>query len=593
MAFLLTGAALGCALPLYGEGQGRTADDVQDVVFLGDGRPVLIRMHILTDGKPYRAAWRDFVQHVLKQFDTNGDGVLTQDEIERMPAAQILFGSGLAGNNMGGEFNAPTLFQLDGNGDGKITEEELATYFRRNGGPALQLQSLSSPRPAQPRALSSGQRSAITSEAFDEALFALLDTDKDGKLSRDELAAATRALLQRDEDDDEVVTAEEIVPSGNSPNPFIVAEEGMNATPRPDDGPVVLINPNESGIALGRRLYMRYGREENQEENRPDTRKLTRKDIGLDEADFKNLDADSDGELNLHELSLFPLRAPDLEILVRLGKRQPKEAAVEVMPASDRPAALAKNVRARKEQLALDVGVTRFEMQVAGTQASPTTAAEFRRQYSQQFRALDRDNNGYLDMNEVERIPFFKSAFKIMDKDGDGQLFEKEIIAYLEGIEGLRAKAQSGSVMLTIAEQGRGMFDLLDADRDGRLSLREMRNAVKLLETLDRNGDRCFSRDEIPRNYPLTLGPGAGDPFRGRGIVPQPVAARQLRPERTAGPLWFRKMDRNRDGDVSRREFLGSEEQFAKLDADGDGLISLEEAAKASGQLPQRNERKR
>jgi hypothetical protein len=37
-------------------------------------------------------------------------------------------------------------------------------------------------------------------------------------------------------------------------------------------------------------------------------------------------------------------------------------------------------------------------------------------------------------------------------------------------------------------------------------------------------------------------------------------------------------MDRNRDGDVSRREWLGSEELFRQIDTDGDGLISAEEA---------------
>ena len=37
-------------------------------------------------------------------------------------------------------------------------------------------------------------------------------------------------------------------------------------------------------------------------------------------------------------------------------------------------------------------------------------------------------------------------------------------------------------------------------------------------------------------------------------------------------------MDRNRDGDVSRKEFLFGEELFRKIDTDGDGLISVEEA---------------
>jgi hypothetical protein len=42
--------------------------------------------------------------------------------------------------------------------------------------------------------------------------------------------------------------------------------------------------------------------------------------------------------------------------------------------------------------------------------------------------------------------------------------------------------------------------------------------------------------------------------------------------------MWFRKMDRNADGDVSFREFLGAREEFDRIDADGDELISVEEA---------------
>jgi hypothetical protein len=50
---------------------------------------------------------------------------------------------------------------------------------------------------------------------------------------------------------------------------------------------------------------------------------------------------------------------------------------------------------------------------------------------------------------------------------------------------------------------------------------------------------------------------------------------------RDSGPEWFLRMDRNYDGDVSRREFLGSKQAFDRLDADHDGLISPDEAETA------------
>ncbi len=61
------------------------------------------------------------------------------------------------------------------------------------------------------------------------------------------------------------------------------------------------------------------------------------------------------------------------------------------------------------------------------------------------------------------------------------------------------------------------------------------------------------------------------------GVGPQPMAAGR-RPAPAAGPEWFQKMDRNHDGDVSRREFLGPRDQFDRLDRDNDGLIGADEA---------------
>ena len=52
-------------------------------------------------------------------------------------------------------------------------------------------------------------------------------------------------------------------------------------------------------------------------------------------------------------------------------------------------------------------------------------------------------------------------------------------------------------------------------------------------------------------------------------------------------------MDVNGDGDVSRREWLGTEEDFRRIDADGDGLIGPDEALAADDWFRKRLETRR
>ena len=133
---------------------------------------------------------------------------------------------------------------------------------------------------------------------------------------------------------------------------------------------------------------------------------------------------------------------------------------------------------------------------------------------------------------------------------------------------------------LAVSNEGKGLFDLIDTNGDGRLSVRELRNAHKVLARLDKT-DGKLARPDVPRHYRagLALGPNGGaDPFGRRVTVIGRRDVRGARPTPARGPLWFQRMDRNRDGDVSRKEFLGDDKQFAEIDSDGDGLISLEEA---------------
>src|SRR5262249_15710703 len=109
------------------------------------------------------------------------------------------------------------------------------------------------------------------------------------------------------------------------------------------------------------------------------------------------------------------------------------------------------------------------------------------------------------------------------------------------------------------------LFELLDSDRDGRLGQRELRTAQARLAVWDRNGHGFLTRAEFPRQFLITVSQGHSQVTdRGSGAPGYGPAARA--PMSARGPLWFRHMDRNGDGDVSRREFLGSSEDFKRLD---------------------------
>jgi len=127
------------------------------------------------------------------------------------------------------------------------------------------------------------------------------------------------------------------------------------------------------------------------------------------------------------------------------------------------------------------------------------------------------------------------------------------------------AKLAAATVTVEVTDRGRSLFDWLDADARGRLSPRALNAAA------GRFPRAPVSPNDVPRQVSYRVHcaalsvPVPGEPL---ALVAPPALG------------WFARMDRNGDGDVSLKEFLGPLDLFRKLDADGDGLISAAEAPK-------------
>ncbi|HZV05124.1 MAG TPA: EF-hand domain-containing protein [Gemmataceae bacterium] len=619
--------------------QPKTNDDVQEFVFLAEARPLLVRLHVRVDGKPLPAVWDDFMKHLFAYLDVNGDGVLSKEEAERAPQL------GSMSNNGGGvngflNATAPNMKELDSDKNGKVSMSELSAYYRKKGFQQFQFQlDMSPPRGDAALALYlGGSRPDPEVAVVSKAIFALLDTDKDGRLTQKELDAAPALLLARDENEDEIISAQELVPEEKPKGNSLAAMMSM-AIPKNSDaaGNRFVVPITTRGEALPefvRRMQERYdpsaqkagvkpmqklaapavaGKSAMKMDSMPkpsptasqknnggdkksstdkdkakDTKKdppckLTRKQLGLDEATFASLDANKDGVLDNKEVAAFVKREPDLCLVVSFGDKADKP--LNLADVTRRPAALNDKLHVEDAVSMLDLGTTRMELRRGEDKKRSNRYMEFvKPQFTMLFKSADKDNNGYLDEKEAKKSPIFGNIFKQMDRDGDGKVTEKEMLAYFDDSIKLEERARESCVTLVLRDQSRGLFDLLDSNRDGKLGVREINRAPKLLARLDRQGKGYVRWEDLPPSYQLTVRRGSARPG---GTNQDELIAERLfgdyKEEVSAqrGPAWFRKMDRNRDGDVSRKEFLFSEELFRKIDTDGDGLISLEEAEKA------------
>jgi Ca2+-binding EF-hand superfamily protein len=556
----MTGAAAYLVLALAGVPAQQNApaaaetNSARQLIFLAENRPVFLRLRFISQGRPFEALWIDSVRAVYVTLDRNGDGTLTTKEADpKLVGALVRLATAAP--------TPPAIGDLDSSPkDGKVAIDELAEALRPILGP-FQLQ--------------------VTRQAIGrtDALFDHLDRDKDGALTRPELAVIAGSLRPLDLDDDEMTSAGEI----ELFNSAAFASLGEESPERPVRGAtlstVVELSSGESTLRPARLLLKKYDKGKGDAPGRPDN-KLSLSEFAIDQDAFARADKNGDDALDTDELRTLTAQPPiDLTLDVTLPGSAPGGGAARVEAAG----ALPKGTQVRRladGDVELAIGQVRVDIHV---EDGSTAAAHIRRIMEQRFKAADTNKNGYLEGKEQAAMNSLQgplaALWQVIDRDGDGNVYLKELMEFVDR----QLAAARLRLVVTVADQGRAIFGILDLDRDRRLGAREIMRTVDRVMSWDSDGDGRITPDEIPYHFQVMISrsglPGlTGESGIMPGQGPRPMAGGRAGAS-PAGPEWFTKMDRNHDGDVSRREFLGPRDQFDRLDRDNDGLIDPVEAS--------------
>jgi Ca2+-binding EF-hand superfamily protein len=509
--------------------------DVQDLILLGPTYPLRLRLHLEVSGTPFRDVWRKAVEQNL---DRLGAGKYFSPIQITALAKQL------------GETNLAALEATKFDANAKSSAMS-AKEMQKNGNltrdAALRMLQSIAPLAVQNR---------LASRGAGAALFPLLDRDGDGRLSSEELDAATASLRCRDFNDDLLFTEQELIQG-----PPRAGQNGSD--PAAADGVVLLVNSTAPLDSLAESLLYRYDR------NRDGKLAYATPpvEIRFPTDQYAKLDKSGDQMLDREELTALLESPPDVELHFQLGQRR---------VGARRENKISKGAEAIFEvRRKLDGG---YRLSMAGNEINlrrnnrdPSQAADPPR-----LRTYDQNNDGMLTAEELPEETGIK--FTQVDRDGDGKVAREEFDEYHRR----QISASGARIVLTVSDQGQDLFTRLDQNGDQILSPRELTTARQILTTDDADRDGYVSNYEIPYNITLELSRGDPSANSQMAMLRQPRREPQPAKPPAKAPEWFNRMDRNGDGELSPAEFLGGRETFDRLDSNHDGLLEAAEADHAS-----------
>ncbi len=528
-----------------------------EIVFFARTRPVRIRIAARHGGKPVLAKWEETLLTLYKAFDRDGDGRLKQNEVE------LIFSKGEVKSMLSGVVGyrgqsggaLPTLEALDRDGDASVSFDEFAHYY--DDLTAELVRSREAPYYATP--------DALTPE-----LFSRLDANDDKRLSEEELKAAEKLLIALDGDEDECVSAFEITSNPvKNKIPVLGAGPGMGMMERPNGrtptGPTDILSfAGPLPGSLVQTLLKRYDKDGDYE--------LGRAEIAFPKDDFDKLDTNADEQLEAKELDAWRTGPADFAVELDAGAKTENCTAKLVPMGKGNLHGIEFIKQTTPDRIVIRVGGQTLDIGAGPSSVRPGGQGN-------PYAYLFPVGKEFLREKELvgPQFQLLRVLFEPADWDGDGKLTRAEFDRYFRLQNAVIGQA------LGLMHQTRtpNLFALLDSNNDGKLSVKELRTSYERLIPMEPTGGRMVTRAILQPSAVVRLGHavyGNADPnlqpaqnANNPGYGSQPAAPEQ-------GPIWFRKLDRNADGDVSRTEFIGPKDSFDAIDANRDGLVTLEEA---------------
>ena len=519
-----------------------TALPADRLVLLTAVGPLLVDLHVTIDGQAHRERFRESMSEIMELADSNRDDLVDWDELTSHPR----FRYGQFGNppSTTYEQRRNIVRTFDATQNDQVDPDELFHYLSSNQ-------------------LLGRELSLVTSNWRRQAgrdhspIRRWLDVNHDAVLDAEEIAGASRRLRLRDSNDDEILLPVDFE------DYEAAASIGMSMRARSRSrGPA-------AATLLQQDMYWSDVRVAWQDRYSMGS-SLLPEDLNLAAPLFQQMDVDRDGQLNDEEFeSLIDVPAHvSLAISFRADGKSP---SIE-MTALRLPIESTRGVIAHQQnRLTVRLTDTTFDFSVSDVLGDRRSQD----QVKSVMRAGDANQDGYLEEEEFARVqPQVGVAWEGVDANGDGKVYAQEVELMLEQ----RGLARRNRVVVIADDQEDVLVSVLDVNCDGRIDGSEVAQAPTHLSLLDFDEDGQIQLHELPSSMMLGVVRGADRPNAALAVPMVSVG----RSEST--PPWFGGMDRNGDGAIRWREFLGTRDQFQRLDRDGNSMVDVEEAVIGIGQ---------